>query len=527
MMAKERGIRLGDLQLRIMRGLWDAGAATVSEVRQQLRGERLGQCHGGPSCCAKWKTAGDPAGQWLADLAGVLLWWHPLVWWAGRQWRAAGELAADEACLLVPRGADTLAACLVMLARRLECRPRLAWMAMAEPGFRSALGKRVERLLSLSASAWRPPTRRWILVVTATLPVALLLAAVSCTAWARTQVPLTEGATTMKVYLNCWRQSLAAVAVAAVLSPAAGDTPTIFAAEGEPVPVKVEREGHEPAPVKVEREGERRNAPAAKERGEGERREGERREARGEGGERRAEAREGRERGGEEREARAREMAQHREQLQKEAQEIRQKLESLKPDQDAEARELKGALERIEHQLRELQPPHEPRPAMPDRARVQARLEELKAAIHRAAEAGRGDEAERLEREAHELMRMLEQRPGERPPGAPEGGERERRLHHLRAAIENLHAAGLHEPAEALARQAEALMRGGDMPREPRPEGGPRPEGPPPHLERAVDELRQQMEEMRRQMDEIRHALKTLSERPIEAPKTRTRLPST
>jgi hypothetical protein len=150
---------------------------------------------------------------------------------------------------------------------------------------------------------------------------------------------------------------------------------------------------------------------------------------------------------------------------------------------------------------------------MPDRARVQARLEELKAAIHRAAEAGKPDEAERLEREAHELMRMLEQRPGDRPPGAPEGAERERRLQHLRVAIDNLHAAGLHEPAEALARQAEALVRGGEMPREPRPEGGPRPEGPAPHLERAVQDLNRQMDEMRRQMEEIRQVLKTLSER--------------
>jgi len=36
MMKKERGIRLGDLQLRIMRVLWDSGAATVSEVQQRL-----------------------------------------------------------------------------------------------------------------------------------------------------------------------------------------------------------------------------------------------------------------------------------------------------------------------------------------------------------------------------------------------------------------------------------------------------------------------------------------------------------
>ena len=202
-------------------------------------------------------AAGDPLWQLLADLAAVLLWWHPLVWWARRQWRAAGELAADEACLLVPQGADTLAACLVVLARRLESRPRLAWLAMAGPGLRSALGQRVERLLSLSARTWRPPRRGRIGVVTATIPVALLLVAVSCTAWARTRAPVAEGATTMKVFVDCWRQSLAAVALAAVLGPASGDTSRTLAAEGEhDVPrIKVAREGGERPAVKAEREG--------------------------------------------------------------------------------------------------------------------------------------------------------------------------------------------------------------------------------------------------------------------------------
>jgi BlaI family penicillinase repressor len=40
-MPKERGIRLGDLQLRIMRVLWDSGAVTVSEVQQRLGRQRL------------------------------------------------------------------------------------------------------------------------------------------------------------------------------------------------------------------------------------------------------------------------------------------------------------------------------------------------------------------------------------------------------------------------------------------------------------------------------------------------------
>ena len=35
-MDKKRGIRLGDLQLRIMRVLWDLDAATVSEVQRRL-----------------------------------------------------------------------------------------------------------------------------------------------------------------------------------------------------------------------------------------------------------------------------------------------------------------------------------------------------------------------------------------------------------------------------------------------------------------------------------------------------------
>jgi len=35
-MDKKPGIRLGDLQLRIMRVLWDSDAATVSEVQRQL-----------------------------------------------------------------------------------------------------------------------------------------------------------------------------------------------------------------------------------------------------------------------------------------------------------------------------------------------------------------------------------------------------------------------------------------------------------------------------------------------------------
>jgi len=39
-MAKKRGIRLGDLQLRIMRVLWESGSATVSDVQRNVGGAR-------------------------------------------------------------------------------------------------------------------------------------------------------------------------------------------------------------------------------------------------------------------------------------------------------------------------------------------------------------------------------------------------------------------------------------------------------------------------------------------------------
>ena len=372
---------------------------------------------------------------------------------------------------------------------------------MAGLGLTSALSQRVERLLNLSAGQWRPPTRGRLRVMTTAVPVVLLLVAVSCTAWARTRAPVTEGVTTMKVFVNSWRQSFAAATLAAVLAPASGDTSRTQAAEGE----------HDVPLVKVEAEKPPHSGEAAKEGHEGAHRE--LRETPRE--ERKPEARPEREpgrEGGDEREAHAREIAQRRAQLQEQATEIRRKLQALRPDQDADERELKGALERIERQLQELQTP------APNRDRVRARLEELKAAQRQAQEAGRADEAERLGREAHELMRMLEQGPGDRPAGRPEGEEAQRRLQHLRAAIENLRAAGLNDQANALARDAERLARGE---RPAAPEGGRQPQRERladapvavPHLERSVQELRGQIQELRQQMEEIRQHLKALAEK--------------
>ncbi|MEX0585441.1 MAG: M56 family metallopeptidase, partial [Pirellulales bacterium] len=51
----------------------------------------------------------------LADVAAAALWWHPLAWWNRSQLRAASEAVADEASLVIDRGPEVLAGCLVAL----------------------------------------------------------------------------------------------------------------------------------------------------------------------------------------------------------------------------------------------------------------------------------------------------------------------------------------------------------------------------------------------------------------------------
>jgi len=441
-------------------------------------------------------AAGDIAWQLLADVTVAGLWWHPLVWRARHLGREAGEMAADEACRIIPQGRDLLAGCLVRLARRLESCPGLSSLAMADPVFRSMLGRRVDRLLSLPAEIEPDVHRTRRRFVLATFPAIWLALAVFCTSWAHAQVPSARGVTTMKMLVWSWRQSLAAAALAAVLSPAASD-----AAEGQPeVPAaKAEREGDR-GEAKREREADR---PEAREGREGDRpairREGERE------GDRPAIRREG---DGERRPAPSPERMEQRRQLEEKAAGLRRRLESLRPDQDSEARELRAGLARIEAELREGPPP--PR-EVGERAERMRHLEELKAAMNRAREAGNREEVERLERESREVLRHLGDRPGERPRPEGEAGEIQRRMQHLRVAIENLRAAGLNAQADAMAGEAERWMRERGMP----PEARERPAMPPvpAQMERAMHEMREQMQELRRQMEEMRRQLHQLGEK--------------
>jgi len=117
-------------------------------------------------------AARDPLWLALANGLAALLWWHPLVWWGRRQLRAACESAADEASLVVEDGPAVLAGCLVALASRWQQRGVLGLLGMA--GFRSGLGRRVERLLHLRGRDQPALRRRWPGVVASMFAVATL-----------------------------------------------------------------------------------------------------------------------------------------------------------------------------------------------------------------------------------------------------------------------------------------------------------------------------------------------------------------
>ncbi len=97
----------------------------------------------------------DPLWFLLADFATAWLWWHPLAWWVRRSLHGAAELAADEATALVPDGPGALADCLVSLGKEMTASRGWSWVGI-NGGFRSNLGKRVERLMRMSGGTRRP-----------------------------------------------------------------------------------------------------------------------------------------------------------------------------------------------------------------------------------------------------------------------------------------------------------------------------------------------------------------------------------
>lgn len=155
------------------------------------------------------------------------------------------------------------------------------------------------------------------------------------------------------------------------------------------------------------------------------------------------------------------------EQLEREVQELRQRGgEEARQRVEAVGRELAEIRRRLQEGAEEVAP------ALGEaRRRAEERMRQLRQRLEEHLRSGRAEAAEAVRRELSEAAEGFERLRG-RPEFAPHPhGEAMRQLHHLRAAIENLAAAGMHDLAEPLrremARREEALR-----PHPPR-DGGP------------------------------------------------------
>jgi beta-lactamase regulating signal transducer with metallopeptidase domain len=121
----------------------------------------------------------DPLWFLAADFASALLWWHPLAWWVRRSLHVSSELAADEATALVADGPGALAKCLVVLGKEMTAGRGWGWVGI-NGGFRSKLGKRVERLMlmpsgrSRTSASWTSAAAKFALTIIVGAAVVLL-----------------------------------------------------------------------------------------------------------------------------------------------------------------------------------------------------------------------------------------------------------------------------------------------------------------------------------------------------------------
>ena len=158
-----------------------------------------------------------------------------------------------------------------------------------------------------------------------------------------------------------------------------------------------------------------------------------------------------------------------------------------------------------------------------DRARLQGRIEELKEQIGLSAKEHQYERAEALRRELMELVAKLEGRPAaesmrRQREAAPEG---DRRMQHLRVAIENLRQAGMPEPAEQLGHQLQRMeqeMRERAM-HQAHAEQQKRQAAERGGVERQLAELREQVQALRRDVAELRESLKRQPQAQLSQPK--------
>lgn len=208
------------------------------------------------------------------------------------------------------------------------------------------------------------------------------------------------------------------------------------------------------------------------------------------------------------------------EQLVTQALGLRRKAEELTAAGKAdEARKLMIEAKELKAKARQMRDPEglQGAPDAERRANLKIKLEELRGRLKERVETGQEQEAAEIRQQMEQLERELRGpqamtgRPGEgsrgavrpgpgRPGQAPGAMGPEQRLRHVQVAIDNLHAAGMHEAAERLSQMTQSMRdqkRGEGAPGQRRPEVE--------RLQSELRELREMVEGLRRQVDELSH----------------------
>ncbi len=189
---------------------------------------------------------------------------------------------------------------------------------------------------------------------------------------------------------------------------------------------------------------------------------------------------------------------------------MRQKLRALEAAQQMDdAAVLRKEIADLERQAR---PPGRPQVQVQPRQDPEERIRVLKQEIKELRKKGHGGKRGGFG-SARRNPDM--QPPGMQPPGNPD--ERERRLQHLRVAIDNLRAVGMNPAADRL-QQMIGNMRQGGQPPMGQPAGpglrrGPGPgAGPGPGMN-PMGMVKERMEQLQAQIQELQQNLKALRQR--------------
>jgi bla regulator protein blaR1 len=344
----------------------------------------------------------DPIWQSVAMLTCAVLWWQPLSWWSSRRLRASSEAAADEASLLLADGPRQLAGSLVSLAQRLTDPHVATGTGVQGNGLQSDLARRVERLLSLEAGVPKAPSKPKLAFAHTALPVCFSMLCIFCTAWAPSRRSFTQGETTVNVLSSSWRSSLAATVMWTALG-GGSRLPADETLHDETVQATTE------------------NARSA------------RRDTLGDTD-------------------RVREVLEA----------IRQQVEQLKKEGKREAAER--LMQVAETMTRKFAERAEPQSG--DRAEsVERKLRAVREQAAKLSKEGKGQEAEKLMKEAESMARAYKDELGRRDVDRSESVQQRRselvkqKLRATREQVERLRKSGEHGAAEKLMRDAEAMAR--------------------------------------------------------------------